>query len=97
MPEPHIPVDLRADGVLWMINRCVFHPRGFALAIDDAGALTLMGNGSEPWQYGDKELEDEKLKAFNLLLLHARVGAKGAIVMETLQVIEQPTDESRYA
>lgn len=49
-------VDLQADGILWAINRTVFHPRGFALGlvIGDAGqpiALDLLGDGLEPWHY----------------------------------------------
>jgi hypothetical protein len=32
------PVRLRDDGLLWYINRCVFHPRGYALALDGDGS-----------------------------------------------------------
>lgn len=47
-----LPVDLRADGLLWLINATTFHPRGFALAVDpDTGAFTLLGDGLEPWRY----------------------------------------------
>ncbi|MEV2239515.1 hypothetical protein [Micromonospora sp. NPDC049891] len=50
--------ELRDSGLLWLINAAVFHPRGYALAlhVDDGGDVTgwsLMGDGSEPWQYGD--------------------------------------------
>lgn len=43
-------------GVLWAINRHVFHPRGFALAlhIDDDGKATgwsVMGDGTESWTF----------------------------------------------
>jgi hypothetical protein len=65
-----VPVDLQADGVLWMINKAVFHPRGFALAIDQHGLLSLMGDGSEPWTY-EHDLEDAKFAAFNALLARA--------------------------
>lgn len=49
-------VDLRDDGLLWLINRVVFHPRGFGLAmvIDDAGSCLgwqLQGDGTEPWSF----------------------------------------------
>lgn len=67
-----VPVDLRDDGVLWMINKAVFHPRGFALAVDvNSGALTLMGDGSEPWTYRH-DMEDQLFAAFNALLDRAR-------------------------
>jgi hypothetical protein len=57
-----IPVDLRTDGLLWLINRTVFHPRGFALAYDlPAGTFELWGNGDEPWQY---QLEGEENDLF---------------------------------
>lgn len=50
---PLLQVDLRKDGLLWLINRTVFHPRGYALAIDPEAdnAFYLMGDGSEPWRY----------------------------------------------
>lgn len=55
-----------------MVNKTVFHPRGFALAEDTVtGALTLMGDGSEPWTY-DHAIEDEKFAAFNALLQRSR-------------------------
>lgn len=71
MSEP-VQVDLRADGVLWMINRTVFHPRGFALAVDiETGALTLMGDGTEAWNY-EHGMEDPLFTAFNALLARAK-------------------------
>lgn len=48
-----VKVDLREDGVLWLINASVFHPRGFALAVDEEGQFWLLGNGSEPWVFTD--------------------------------------------
>jgi len=66
-------VDLRADGVLWLINRTVFHPRGFALAVDvETGDLSLFGNGDEPWAY-DLD-EDECFAAVEALLERTRNG-----------------------
>lgn len=52
--------DLRDTGLLWLINRTVLHPRGYALALnyeepmdgDEPTGWSLMGDGSEPWQYG---------------------------------------------
>ncbi len=50
--------DLRSSGLLWLINAAVLHPRGFAMAMtfDDSGEATgwrLLGDGSEPWRFGD--------------------------------------------
>lgn len=61
---PLVRVDLRRDGLLWLINRQLFHPRGFALAVEGrriAGveAVTgflLLGDGTEPWTFdGDED------------------------------------------
>jgi hypothetical protein len=47
--------ELSATGMLWLINRAVFHPRGFALALDvDGGQVLgwqLLGDGSETWHF----------------------------------------------
>lgn len=49
--------DLRTSGLLWLINRTAFHPRGLALAVhtDRHGRFTgwsLMSNDDrEPWQF----------------------------------------------
>jgi hypothetical protein len=49
--------ELRDAGLLWLINRTAFHPRGLALAMhfDDAGEAcgwSLMRNDEgEPWQF----------------------------------------------
>lgn len=72
-PRAAVPVDLRDDGVLWMVNRTVFHPRGYALAVDDTGTLTLLGDGSEPWSFDLRESdgtdrEDELFRRFLALL-----------------------------
>lgn len=50
--------ELRDEGLLWLVNRVVFHPRGYALALhlDDNGAATgwsILGDGTEPWTMGD--------------------------------------------
>ena len=47
-------MDLRETGLLWLINRQVFHPRGFALAVDsETGEFSLLGDGVEPWNFED--------------------------------------------
>jgi len=65
-PDPGRPFsELRDTGLLWLINRVVFHPRGYALALhyDDLGeeptGWGLMGDGTEPWSMGDMP-EDER-------------------------------------
>jgi len=57
--------EIRDTGLLWLINRTVFHPRGYALFLHyedrenplaPGGVATgwgLMGDGSEPWKFGD--------------------------------------------
>jgi hypothetical protein len=52
MTTPPRPVDMRADSLLWLVNRVVFHPRGYALGTDQDGRWYLLGDGTEPWVYG---------------------------------------------
>lgn len=51
--------ELSDSGLLWLINRTVFHPRGYALALTvtdgEATGWSLLGDGSEPWQFGGDE------------------------------------------
>lgn len=54
-PKP-VVVNLQDDGILWAINRTLFHPRGFALAVIPDGkggavGFQLLGDGLVPWQY----------------------------------------------
>ena len=68
--------EFRSNGLLWLINSTVFHPRGFALAVvydkespddhQDAKiiGLRLMGDGKEPWAYSDK-MYDEATGSFD--------------------------------
>lgn len=60
--------DLRESGLLWLINRVVFHPRGFALGFvaDQAGDFIgwqLLGDGTEVWQMGPDADEDALFRA----------------------------------
>lgn len=71
MPEPSVPVDLREDGLLWLINAAVFHPRGFALAIDEHEAFSLIGDGAEPWRF-DGDFIDAKFAAAEAAFGRAR-------------------------
>ncbi len=47
--------ELSDTGLLWLINRTVFHPRGFALALHEQdGEITgwsLLGDGTEAWSF----------------------------------------------
>jgi hypothetical protein len=64
-------------GLLWAINRYLFHPRGFALTFhfDDDGQLTgwsLQGDGkSEVWAY-DGESDDDGFLKFERYLASLR-------------------------
>ena len=68
------PIDLdglRSSGLLWLINASVFHPRGFALAVEYTdGAptgLSILGDGKTPWLFSEPEhtLVDESFTAVN--------------------------------
>lgn len=49
-----------ADGLLYLVNTSVLHPRGFALTLhvdDETGdpiGLSVSGDGTEPWCFGDE-------------------------------------------
>lgn len=71
--KPRSLDEFRTSGLLWLVNRTVFHPRGYALSIHydsdprtnpDAQATgwSLLGDGTEPWRYAfpdDDPPEDE--------------------------------------
>ena len=70
-----IPVDIVDDGILWLINTTVFHPRGFALSMDlDTGKFKLMGDGSERWVFDeiDSVLMDKRFLAVERAFQRAR-------------------------
>lgn len=51
--------DLSTTGLLWLINRVVFHPRGFALSlvVEEDGTASrwqLLGDGREIWWFDPK-------------------------------------------
>jgi len=55
--------EFRESGLLWLVNREVFHPRGYALAfqVEDDGSVSgwsLLGDGSECWTFSP-EADDE--------------------------------------
>jgi hypothetical protein len=70
--EKDLPVrpfgELRDSGLLWLINRVVFHPRGFALALvmrdGDPVGWKLLGDGTEVWRFeGDEDEEYQRVEA----------------------------------
>jgi hypothetical protein len=56
------------SGLLWLINRSVFHPRGYALAVSEDG-WDLLGDGTDPWHFELPEgMEDELFQKVKELL-----------------------------
>lgn len=55
--------ELSPSGLLWLINRVVFHPRGLALALnaEDDGEITgwllLAADEGEPFSFPDRDDE----------------------------------------
>lgn len=75
---PPVPVDLRRDGLLWWINTAIFHPLGYALALDPSVPceLLLLGDGSSPVHFGYEPGELDRLgSAANTALARARQAA----------------------
>lgn len=75
--EPHDVgrpfAELRDEGLLWLINTVVFHPRGFALALHfdndkNATGWSLYGDGLEAWQFADDDVVDEMFAKTKKLL-----------------------------
>ena len=55
--------EFRDEGLLWLINTSVFHPRGYAIAFvyededtefKNPTGWKLVGDGSEPWWFNDE-------------------------------------------
>lgn len=60
--------DLSSTGILWLLNRQVFHPRGFALAIHpEDGTWELVGDGTEVFAF-EGTTDDEKFAAVERFL-----------------------------
>ncbi|MGW0566079.1 hypothetical protein [Streptomyces tauricus] len=54
--------ELSASGLLWLINRAVFHPRGLALALNQEGDeitgwLLLAADDGEPFSFPNRDDE----------------------------------------
>lgn len=71
-PPAGAPVKLREDGLLWLVNKAVLHPRGFALGVAEDGGLWLLGDGSEPWRMGDVVPEDDLFAKVEAMFDRAR-------------------------
>ena len=66
-----MPVDLHQDGILWLINRMAFHPRGFALAVDpETHEFFLQGNGDECFVFTPED-DDEGFEAVEMMFVKA--------------------------
>ena len=69
-------VDLINDGLLWLINVTVFHPRGFALAVNRRGEhehwFSLQGRGVEPFVMPGDEIDDLRFSQVEALFGRAR-------------------------
>jgi hypothetical protein len=64
--DPRPLEELRDSGLLWLINRVLFHPRGRALAlhVDEEGHIvgwSLVGDGSEPWRYDLSDADEREV------------------------------------
>ncbi len=67
--EPIRPVDIQKDGLLWLINRVVFHPRGYSLGSDPTiKQFFLVGNGTETFTFGDESTETKHLERVRELM-----------------------------
>lgn len=71
---------LSGSGLLWLINRVVFHPRGFALALhtESDGRVTgwsIQGAGKEVWKFSDAD-DDASFAAAEKTLNEARQQAQ---------------------
>jgi len=87
---------LHDTGVLWLINRVVFHPRGFALAVEygedskEPLGWSIQGDGKEPWRFEGVD-EDDLFTAFEAVLEHARLHGRVPTAAP-----EETNDPTRY-
>lgn len=64
-PGPNEALDqFMNDGLLWMVNTSVLHPRGYALGVirdketKEPQEIVLLGDGSEPWYFLPGEYDE---------------------------------------
>lgn len=66
--------ELRSSGILWLINRVVFHPRGFAVALvldkDKAVGWGLFSTANPPFVYSNED-DDALFRAAEKTLAEA--------------------------
>lgn len=93
-PAPDRParewVELRSSGLLWLVNRVVFHPRGFAMAVvtdehGDVAGWRLDGDGRAPWRFPDDVDERELLARVERFLDGLRPDAQAALMADLLR------------
>lgn len=79
---------LKDTGLLWLINRVVFHPRGFALALDyetdveQPQGWSLHGDGSEVWAF-ENDTDDDRFARVEALFAAAREHGRLPLPPET--------------
>lgn len=60
--------EFRTNGLLWLVNTAVFHPRGLAISFvfdDDEKVIgwRVQGDGTEPWYFEKSEAIDASFLA----------------------------------
>ena len=68
--DPGLPfTEFRESGLLWLVNRVVFHPRGYAMAMHFTGegfktctGYRIVGDGTQPWSMGPDPTDEERDK-----------------------------------
>lgn len=71
LPENEALDKFVEDGLLWLVNTALLHPRGYALGVQRNSAtkepvqLVLLGDGSEPWFFQPGEF-DEVFRRYEL-------------------------------
>lgn len=85
--------EFRTSGLLWLVNRSVFHPRGFALAFhyDDDGDFTgwsLLGDGSQPFAFD----HDFETKGGMMLKANETLRPHGERLPRDPQAVDRPVE-----
>ena len=80
-PAPRSFRELRDTGILWAINRHIFHPRGLALALewpaganpdtDEPNGWVMLGDRSEVWAF-ESSTDDGGFELFERYLAERR-------------------------
>lgn len=98
---PSLPFeDLRRHGLLWLVNKTCFHPRGYALGLDmneqgEAVGWLLFGDGSEPIRYEGQtpegvDIDDDGFQRAEAFLAFLRDG--GGILLAPELTADAPTE-----